>query len=33
VAGGVVYRMVPGANNDVSMASDFDRSVSDLAVN
>jgi hypothetical protein len=26
----VVYRMVPGAGNDVSMAADFDGSVSEL---
>jgi hypothetical protein len=29
-AGGVVYQMVPGAGNDVSMAADFDSSVTDL---
>jgi hypothetical protein len=29
-SGGVVYRMVPGGGNDVSMAGDFDRSVSEL---
>jgi hypothetical protein len=29
--GGVVYRMVPGGGNDVSMASDFDSSASVLA--